>query len=125
MPAEMAGVTDEAEVVEALGADPSDGRKGALRARPDRGVQVEVRPVRRREWPDADKVRVVRESLQPGAVMQAVADRNGVSAAQLYTWRKEMLAAAVSGFVPVAVVPEVPRVEGPAPVGERTAEVSG
>lgn len=38
---------------------------------------------------------MVRESLQPGAVVQAVADRNGVSTAQLYTWRKEMLAAAV------------------------------
>ncbi len=48
MPAEMAGMTDEAEVLEALGADPSDDRKGALRARADRGVQVEVRPVRRR-----------------------------------------------------------------------------
>jgi transposase len=56
---------------------------------------------------------MVRESLQPGAVVQAVADRNGVSTAQLYTWRKEMLAAAVSGFVPVAAVPEVPRVEAP------------
>jgi transposase len=125
MPAEMAGMTDEAEVVEALGAAPSDGRKGALRARPDRGVQVEVRPVRRREWPDADKVRVVRESLQPGAVVQAVADRNGVSTAQLYTWRKEMLAAAVSGFVPVAVVPEVPRVEGPAPARESVVHAVG
>ena len=123
MPAEMAGMTDEAEVVEPLGAGSSDGRKGALRARPDRGVQVEVRPVRRRDWPDADKVRVVRESLQPGAVVQAVADRNGVSTAQLYTWRKEMLAAAVSGFVPVAVTPEVPRVA--APLREVAAETPG
>jgi transposase len=121
----MAGMTDEAEVVEALGAGSYDGRKGALRARVARGVQVEVRPVRRREWPDADKVRVVRESLQPGAVVQAVADRNGVSTAQLYTWRKEMLAAAVSGFVPVAVVPEAPRVEGPAPAREGVVEVPG
>jgi transposase len=125
MAAEMAGMTDAAEVVEALGADPSDGRKGALRARRDRGVQVEVRPVRRREWPDADKVRVVRESLQPGAVVQAVADRNGVSTAQLYTWRKEMLAAAVSGFVPVAVVPEVPRAASPAPAREGVVEAAG
>jgi transposase len=121
----MAGMTDEADVVEPLGAGSSDGRKGALRARPERGVRVEVRPVRRRAWPDADKLRVVRESLQPGAVVQAVADRNGVSTAQLYTWRKEMLAAAVSGFVPVAVVPEVPRVEGPAAAREDVAEAAG
>jgi transposase len=55
---------------------------------------------------------MVRETLEPGAVVQVVADRNGVSTGQLYTWRKEMLAAAVSGFVPVAVTPEAPRIEG-------------
>jgi transposase len=68
---------------------------------------------------------MVRETLEAGAVVQVVADRNGVSTGQLYTWRKEMLAAAVSGFVPVAVVPEPPRIE--APVSEQTApeELSG
>jgi transposase len=30
----------------------------------------------------------VRETLQPGAVVQAVADRYGLSSGQLYTWRK-------------------------------------
>jgi transposase len=96
-----------------------------MRARPDRGVRVEVRSVRRREWPDEDKLRIVRESLQPGAVVQAVADRNGVSTGQIYTWRKEMLAAAVSGFVPVAVVPEAPRVGGPTPARGVVSEASG
>jgi transposase len=81
-----------------------------------------VRPVRRRSWPDADKLRMVRETLEPGAVVQVVADRNGVSTGQLYTWRKEMLAAAVSGFVPVAVTPEAPRIEGPAPRQEAATE---
>ena len=123
MPAEMAGMTDEAGTAEPLGAGAYDGRKGAVRARPERGVEVQVRPVRRRNWPDEDKLRMVRESLQPGAVVQAVADRNGVSTAQLYTWRKEMLAAAVSGFVPVAVTPEVPRVA--APLREVAAETPG
>ena len=52
---------------------------------------------------------MVRETLEPGAVVQAVADRNGVSTGQLYTWRREMLSATVSGFAPVAVVPEMPR----------------
>jgi len=65
---------------------------------------------------------MVRETLEPGAVVQVVADRNGVSTGQLYTWRKEMLAAAVSGFVPVAVTPDVPRVEGPAPRQEASTE---
>src|SRR5215217_7625749 len=102
MPAEVVGMTDEAGTAEPLGAGSYDGRKSAVRARPERGVEVQVRPVRRRNWPDEDKLRMVRETLQPGAVVQAVADRHGVSSGQLYTWRKEMLAAAVSGFVPVA-----------------------
>ena len=68
-----------------------------------------MRPVRRRDWPDEDKLRIVRETLEPGAVVQAIADRHAISTGQLYTWRKEMLAAAVSGFVPVAVVPEAPK----------------
>jgi transposase len=116
-------MTDEAETAAPLGAGSYDGRKSAVRARPERGVEVQVRPVRRRSWPDEDKLRMVRETLQPGAVVQAVADRYGVSTGQLYTWRKEMLAAAVSGFVPVAVAPEVPRVA--APLREVAAETAG
>ena len=123
MPAEVVGMTDEAGTAEPLGAGSYDGRKSAVRARPERGVEVQVRPVRRRNWPDEDKLRMVRETLQPGAVVQAVADRYGVSTGQLYTWRKEMLAAAVSGFVPVAVTPEVPRVA--APLREVAAETPG
>ena len=123
MPAEVVGMTDEAGTAEPLGAGSYDGRKSAVRARPERGAEVQVRPVRRRNWPDEDKLRMVRETLQPGAVVQAVADRYGVSSGQLYTWRKEMLAAAVSGFVPVAVTPEVPRVA--APLREVAAETPG
>ena len=123
MPAEVVGMTDEAGTAEPLGAGSYDGRKSAVRARPERGVEVQVRPVRRRNWPDEDKLRMVRETLQPGAVVQAVADQYGVSSGQLHTWRKEMLAAAVSGFVPVAVTPEAPRVA--APLREVAAETPG
>jgi len=123
MPAEMAGMTNDAETAGSLGSTLNDGRKSALRAPASRGLEVRVRPVRRRSWPDADKLRMVRETLEPGAVVQVVADRNGVSTGQLYTWRKEMLAAAVSGFVPVAVTPEVPRVA--APLREVAAETPG
>ena len=114
MAVEVAGMTDEAETMEPLASRAYDGPKSAVRARPDRGVEVRVRPVRRRSWPDEDKLRMVRETLAAGAIVQVVADRNGVSTGQLYTWRKELLAAAVSGFVPVAVAPEVPRIEAPA-----------
>src|SRR3712207_1986585 len=123
MRAEVVGMTDEAGTAEPLGAVSYDGRKNAVRVRPERDVEVQVRPVRRRSWPDEDKLRMVRETVQPGAVVQAVADRNGVSTGQLYTWRKEMLAAAVSGFVPVAMTPEMPRVE--APPREVVAETPG
>jgi len=122
MPAEVAGMTDDAETAGPLESTLNDGRKSALRAPASRGVEARARAVRRRSWPDEDKLRMVRETLEPGAVVQVVADRNGVSTGQLYTWRKEMLAAAASGFVPVAVMPEAPRVEGPAPVQEAATE---
>src|SRR3954465_2334636 len=122
MPAEMASMTNDAETAGPLGSTLNDGRKSALRAPASRGLEVRVRPVRRRSWPDEDKLRMVRETLEPGAVVQAVADRNGVSTGQLYTWRKELLAATVSGFVPVAVAPEVPRLEAPAPTREAPVE---
>jgi transposase len=50
---------------------------------------VRVRAERRRPWPDEDKLRIVRETLVSGAVVQAVAGRHGVSTGQLYTWRKQ------------------------------------
>lgn len=56
----------------------------------------------------------MRETLEPGTVVQAVADRHGISTGQLYTWRKQMLATAMSGFAPVEVVPDAPRFVAPA-----------
>ncbi|MFC7544420.1 transposase [Siccirubricoccus deserti] len=53
--------------------------------------------------------------LAPGAVVQVVADRHGVSTGQLYTWLKQMLAMAVSGFTPVEVRPEALLAPAPAP----------
>jgi len=55
----------------------------------------------------------VRETLAPGVTVQAVADRHGISTGQLYTWRKQMLATAMAGFVPVEVVPEAPPLPPP------------
>jgi transposase len=116
---------DEAETMGPVASRSNDGPKSAIRARTDRGVEVRVRPVRRRIWPDEDKLRIVRETLEAGAVVQVVADRNGVSTGQLYTWRKEMLAAAVTGFVPVAVAPELPRIEAPALRQDAAVKPSG
>ncbi len=68
-----------------------------------------MREVRRRNWSTEERLRIVRETLEPGVIVQAVADRHGVSTGQLYTWRKQMLATAMAGFVPVDVVPEAPQ----------------
>lgn len=52
--------------------------------------RIEVREGRtgRRTWPDAVKGRIVRESLEPGATVNAVAYRHGIAPQQLTTWRR-------------------------------------
>jgi transposase len=74
---------------------------------------------RRRRWPDDEKLRILSESLVPGATVAAVADRNGVCRSLLYTWlrlAREGKLAGISitrppaGFVPVRI--ELP-VEAP------------
>jgi len=79
-------------------------------------LELRVRRERHRRWGPEDKLRIVRETLLPGAVIAEVARRHGIGTGLLYTWRKAMLASAVSGFVPIEVQPE-PESEGrpPAP----------
>ncbi|MDN3564332.1 transposase [Paeniroseomonas aquatica] len=113
-----------------------EARKASVRRGAGSGVEVRVRTVRRRSWsaedklrivsetlaPGAlakvvadrhgigtgaeDKLRIVSETLAPGALAKVVADRHGIGTGLLFTWRREMLATAMSGFAPVAVVPE-------------------
>ena len=100
-------------------------RKSSVRRGAGSGVEVRVRAVRRRNWSAEDKLRIVRETLEAGARAKAVADRHGISTGLLFTWRKQMLATAMSGFVPVDVVPEAPgTIEIGLPSGA-TVRVSG
>jgi transposase len=46
-------------------------------------------PGRRREWPTAEKARIIVESWKPGANVSEVARRNGMSPQQLFGWRRE------------------------------------
>lgn len=79
-----------------------DGRKTAL---PER-VEVRARLERRRRWSSAAKLAMVRETLAAGSVAQVVADRHGIGTGLIYTWRKQMLRAAMTGFAAVEIKPE-------------------
>ncbi len=65
---------------------------------------------RRRRWWVDDKVRIVEESLQPGASVTVVSRRNRVSKSLVYEWRRlarsgELGADAAARFVPVEIAP--------------------
>ena len=94
-----------------------EARRSAL---PDR-VGVRVRSERRRRWSDGDKLAIVRETLALGAVAQVVADRHGIGTGLLYTWRKQMLRAAMAGFAAVEIRPAA--LPAPQVAGDQAAPV--
>ncbi len=51
-------------------------------------IEVGESATGRREWPEAVKGRIVRESLEPGALVNDVARRHGIAPQQLTTWRR-------------------------------------
>jgi transposase len=65
---------------------------------------------RRRRWSNAEKRRIVTESLQPGMSVSMVARRHDVNANQVFTWRRQLRAqepgATAGGLVPVMVAAE-------------------
>ena len=77
-----------------------------LKAAPKHDIEVSTRRVRRRRWSEADKLAIVRESLEPGAIVAAVARRHDINTGLLYTWRRILLGEVMSAFVPVTVGPE-------------------
>jgi transposase len=50
-------------------------------------MEVLTRPERRRRWSDEEKLRIIREALEPGVRYADVARRHDISAPQLYQWR--------------------------------------
>jgi transposase len=68
-------------------------------------IELRVRQERHRRWRPEERLRIVRETLRPGVVIAEVARRHGIGTGLLYTWRREMLATAMAGLVPVQVEP--------------------
>jgi transposase len=123
--ADVVGMAEDMDTAAELVSGGYEVRKGRVRRGAGSGVEVRVRAVRRRSWSIEDKLRIVRETLEPGAVAKAVAERHGIGTGLLFTWRREMLATAMSGLVPVEVVPEAPRVEAPLPAPEARTGTPG
>jgi len=98
-----------------------EGSYEARKSAPKERVEVTMRTERRRRWSSEEKLSIVRETLRAGAVAQVVADRHGIGTGLLYTWRKQMLTAAMTGFAAVETVPEPqpsPLLPAPATAGE-------
>ena len=55
-------------------------------------VEVITGPERRRRWSDEEKLQLVAEACQLGNSVSQVARARGISASQLFGWRRKMLA---------------------------------
>lgn len=64
-------------------------------------LQVE----RRRRWSDEQELAVLRETTEPGVIVSMVARRYGINTGQFYTWHKQLLQGAMSGFILVDLTP--------------------
>ena len=67
-----------------------------------------VRVERRRRWSDEEKLEILREATEPGAIVAVVARRHGLGTGQLYSWRRQLLRGAMAGFVPVELATDAP-----------------
>jgi len=73
------------------------------RSRRNERIDIRVGVERRRRWGREDKLRIVRESLAPNAVVTTVARRHEISTGLLYTWRRQALDGLLQGFAPVQI----------------------
>ncbi len=73
-------------------------------------VTVLSGPERRRRWSPSEKARIVEESLAPGAIVAAVAQRHDVHPNLLHHWRRQARRGSGSrlNFLPVAVAERRP-----------------
>ena len=55
-------------------------------------IEVITGPERRRRWSREEKLRLVAEACRPGNSVSQIARQRGISASQLFGWRRQMLA---------------------------------
>ena len=97
---------------------------------PEASIVTAAPKLRRRSWSDAEKRRIVAETLCPGASVADIARRHGVNANLVFNWRRTACAASavcpgarpsteraqpavvaapsVNGFIPIGVVTAAP-----------------
>ena len=71
---------------------------------------------RRRRWSRDEKMRILEETLAPGAIVSEIARRHGIATSLLFTWRRQARVAAGGSapqLVPVQIAAADP-VEAPA-----------
>jgi transposase len=82
---------------------------------------------RRRRWARDDKMRIIEETLAPGAVVTEIARRRGIATSSVFTWRRRARLATVAStgprLVPVrvaaAAAESVRSIEAPAAMPAR------
>lgn len=94
-------------------------------------VEVLAGVERRRRWSAAEKLRIVEETLHPGAKVTEVAQRNQVSRALVFAWRRmartgQLGVAPSPVFVPVQIAAPIARTpdSSPAPDVKRSSALS-
>lgn len=100
--------------------DNEDLRSTRTRAREVRG-EVLLGPERRRRWSTEEKLRILAQSVAPGASVMLVCRMHGISSGQLYTWRRQFRTGELTGFAPITVAPPVGQLEPPAASAEPAA----
>jgi len=72
------------------------------KSEPVRRLEIFTGAGRRRSWSAEQKAEIVAESLAAGTSVSAVARRHGLTAQQLFTWRRQMRGQSVVGKEPLS-----------------------
>ena len=80
---------------------------------------------RRRRWSRDDKMRIIEETLAPGAVVTEIARRHGIATSLVFTWRRRARLATIASAGPrlvpvqVATAESVQSIQAPAAIPAR------